>query len=87
MENKELFDIEFYRADKLPAFLKEEVNKQNIELRKGIIAVKTTINSNPQYEFILLENKLENFRDLFYKLAKEDGIDLDKALEYLSTVE
>ena len=87
MEKEGFFDIEFYRADKLPALLKEEVKKQNIELGKGIIAVKTTIYSNPQYEFILLGNKLENFRDLFYKLAKEDGIDLDKALEYLSTVE
>lgn len=87
MEESELFDIEFYMDDKLPEFLREEAKKQNIEIKKGIIAVETIIASNPQYEFIMLENKLENFRNLFYQLAKKGGIDLDKALEHLSTIE
>lgn len=87
MENKELFDIEFYRHDNLPEFLREEAKKQNIEIKKGIIAVETIISSDIQYKFNMLGNKLENFRNLFHKLAKEDGIDLNKALKYLSTVE
>jgi len=87
MEENEFFDMEFYRNDNLPKLLKEEAKKQNIKLIKGIIAVKTIISSNPQYEFIMLGNKLENFKNLFRKLAKEDGIDLDKALTHLSTIE
>lgn len=85
MEENEFFDIEFYRHDNLPEFLREEAKKQNIEIKKGIIAVETIISSDPQYKFNILANKLENFRNLFHKLAKEDGIDLNKRLKELVT--
>lgn len=85
MEENEFFDIEFYRHDNLPELLREEAKKQNVEIKKGIIAVETIISSDPQYKFNILGNKLENFRNLFHKLAKEDGIDLNKRLKELVT--
>jgi len=85
MEENVFVDIEFYRHDNLPESLREEAKKQNIEIKKGIIAVETIISSDPQYKFNILGNKLENFRNLFHKLAKEDGIDLNKRLKELVT--
>ena len=78
MKKKQVVDINFYRDNNLPIPLKKEAEKQGIEIKEGLMAVKTLAGSPTTYEFIMIGKTQYNLKNFFYELAKDDGIDLNK---------
>jgi len=83
MGKKQVVDIDFYRHDNLPIPLIKEAQKQGIEIKEGLLAVKFIINSPLSYEFTFIGKTPDNLRNFFYELAKEDDIDLNEVAQNL----
>ena len=82
VEQKQIIDVDFYRDDNLPVFLQEEAKKQNIKIKKGLIAVKF-MKFPLSYDFYMIGKNPKNLSKFYNKLAKEDGVNLNKALKNL----
>ena len=80
---KQVVDIKFYRNDNLPISLVEEAEKQGIEIKKGLIAVKKISVSTHIYEFIMIGKTPTDLKNFFHSLAMEDFIDLNKVAQNL----
>jgi len=83
MEKKQVVDMNFYRDDNLPIPLVKEVEKQGLEIKEGLIAVKTIIGSPLSYEFIMIGKTPADLKKFYYDLATEDGIDLNEVAQNL----
>jgi len=83
MVRKQVVDIDFYRDDNLPKPLIKEAEKQGIVIKKGLIAIKTIINSPISYEFIMIGKTPADLNNFFNNLAAEDGIKLNEVAENL----
>ena len=81
MVKKQVVDIDFYRDDNLPIPLKKEAQKQGIEIKKGLIAVKAIVSSPLTYEFIMIGKTSTDLKNFFHGLAAEDGIDLNEVAQ------
>lgn len=78
-----MIDIDFYVHDNLPYPLLKEAERQGIEIKEGLIAVKSIINSPLSYEFVMIGKRPANLRSFFHDLAAEDGIDLNEVAKNL----
>lgn len=83
MGKKQIVEIDFYRDDNLPNPLVKEAEKQSIEIKKGLIAVKTIVSSPLTYEFIMIGKTPTDLKNFFHDLAAEDGIDLNEVAQNL----
>lgn len=83
MVKKQVVDIDFYRDDNLPIPLIKEAEKQSIEIKKGLIAVKTVVSSPLTYEFTMIGKTSTDLKNFFNDLAAEDGIDLNVVAQNL----
>ena len=78
MSKKQVVDIDFYVHDNLPIPLMKELQKQGIEIKKGLIAVRTIAGTPATYEFIMIGTTSADLKNFFRDLAAEDGIDLNE---------
>jgi len=83
MGKKQVVDMDFYRDDSLPKPLKKEAEKQGIEIKKGLIAIKTMIGSSLTREFIMIGKTPADLKKFYHELANEDGIDLNEVAKNL----
>jgi len=83
MGKKQIVNIDFYRDDNLPIPLVKESEKQGIEIKKGLIAVKTIINSPLSYDFTMIGKTPTDLKNFFHDLAAVDDIDLNEVAKNL----
>ena len=83
MGKKQIVDIDLYRDDNLPIPLMKELQKQCIEIKKGLIAVKSISSSPLTYEFTMIGKTSIGLKNFFRDLAAEDGIDLNEVAQNL----
>lgn len=75
-------EIEFAYAENLKGNVKKIAEGNNIT--KGLVVIKTTIDSPPQYEVVQVETSPTEF---IRELAREENIDLNLALRRVSEKE
>lgn len=80
---KQVVDIDFYVHDNLPYPLQKEAEKQGIEIKKGLIAVKTIAGTPAKYEFVMIGRTSADLKNFYQDLAKEDGVDLNEVAKNL----
>ncbi len=78
MSRKQVVDIDFYLVETLPYPMAKEAEKQGIKIGRGLIAVKTIINSPIRYEFTNIKQGPDGLRQFYFDMAAEDGIDLNE---------
>ncbi len=78
-ENGRIVKVDYYQADALPDGLKEIAKKQGFKA-EGLIAVKTLIASPPTYQFEKIGNSVDKIIDYMHNVARNDGVDLDRAI-------
>lgn len=83
MSKKQVVDIDFYVHDNLPYPLMKEAEKQCIEIKEGLIAVKTIAGIPAKYEFVMIGKTSTNLKNFYQDLAIEDGIDLNEVAKNL----
>lgn len=81
MVKKQVIDIDFYVHNNLPYPLQKEAEKQGIEIKKGLMAVRTVVNSPHSYEFIMIGTTSADLKNFFRDLATEDGVDLNEVAQ------
>jgi len=74
-------NVDFYEASKLPAKLAEDAKRQNVDLGSGIVAVRTRIGSEPNYEFIPVGRTPKDVKRFMTNLAASEGGDLSEAVK------
>ena len=80
---KQVIDINFYRDDNLPIPLEKEAKNQGIEIKKGLIAIKTIVGIPATYEFVMIGKTQNGLKKFYQDLAKEDGVDLNEVAKNL----
>lgn len=83
MSKKQVVDIDFYVKETLSYPLKKEAQKQGIEIKEGLIAVKTIAGTPATYEFIMIGKTSDDLKNFYRDLATEDGVDLNEVAEKL----
>lgn len=83
MVKKQIVDIDFYVHDNLPYPLMKEAERQDIEIKEGLIAVKTVVSSPHTYEFTMIGKTSTDLKKFYQDLAKEDGVDLNEVAKNL----
>ncbi len=83
MVKKQVVDVDFYRDDNLPYPLLKEAERQGIEIKEGLIAVMTIINSPLSYEFIMIGKTPTDLKKFYHDLAAADDIDLNEVAQNL----
>lgn len=78
MKKKQIVNIDFYRHDNLPYPLMKEVERRNIEIKEGLIAVKTIAGTPATYEFVTIGKTSADLKNFYRDLAEEEGIDLNE---------
>jgi hypothetical protein len=80
MSEKKVVGIDFYTKDTIPQRLKDRVY---IDPNTDKLIVVKIFCCPPFYSFELVGNKPEDIINYMRKLAKEDGVDLDKIVTML----
>lgn len=83
MSKKQVVDIGLYVHDNLPYPLQKEIERQNIEIEEGLIAVKTIAGIPATYEFVMIGKTSAGLKNFLYDLAAENGIDLNEVAKNL----
>lgn len=83
MNKKQVVDIDFYVHDNLPYPLMKEAERQDIEIKEGLIAVRTIGGVPATYEFVMIGKTSAGLKNFYRSLAKEDGVDLNEVAKNL----
>jgi len=83
MSDSKVVNIDFFTIATLPPRLAVMAEEQSVQLGSDLIMVKTKCSKccPPSYEFESIGSSPEDIQNLMKKLAKEDGVDLGKAVK------
>lgn len=81
MCSSKVVNIDFFTRGTLPKRLGAMAKEQGVPLGSDLVMVKTIIGPPLSYDFVSVGTNPEDIQNLMKKLAKEDGVDLGKAVE------